>query len=424
MEVESFEEARALSRGELLQLLASERAEQRLWAVWALALALGDGAGDFAHRILDEPDPGVRRHLAVVLAGHGEHDLLLELVVEDRSPLVRESTIALLVRIAAGTPASHRLAARMRGILEEAERGTSALRIALLGAIGKGAPHYQVQIAQRALADDSLDVQAEAFETLLRIDTPETVRVARQWFRGRPDLADFIDRWQRAADVLSLAEAIHDLPMSVRGKVLAKLRVPPWPAVALLVGDDLELLRSLLSRADVSIPATVLAQAVLRGAEVGFAETLTRKLATAAAGRELLADLRRAIATSDPEESIRELADRVRDFGDAIEIPDRGDLLAELAATHPVEQLMALEHAVVRWLEERDAPTELLPMLAELEHYCAQRVAVMRASGADRRPRNRRAELGDAGGSPHAAYARFRDLEDLQAAIARLGDRS
>lgn len=424
MGIESFEAARALSRGELLQLLASARPEQRLWAVWALALALGDAAGDFAHRILDEPDPGVRRHLAVVLAGHGEHELLLELVVEDRSPVVRESTIALLARIAAGTPASHPRAARMRAILEDAERSTPSILVALLGAIGRGAPDYQVQIARRALASDSLEVQAEAFETLLRIDAPETVRIARLWFRGRHDLADFIDRWQRAADVLSLAEAIHDLPMAVRGQVLAKLRVPPWPAVELLVGDDLELLRTLLSRTDVSIPATVLAKAVLRGAEVGFAERLTRKLATAAAGRELLADLRGAIAHSDPEESIRELADRVRELGDAIEIPDRGDLLAELAETHPVEQLMALEHAVVRWLEERDAPTELLPMLAELEHYCAQRVAVMRASGADRRPRTRRAELGNAGVDPNHAYARFRDLEDLQAAIGRLGDRS
>lgn len=422
--VESFEEARALSRGELQQLLASERPEQRLWAVWALALALGDTAGDFAHRILDEPDPGVRRHLAVVLAGHGEHDLLLELVVEDRSPVVRESTIALVARIAAGTPASHPRAARMRAILEEAERGSPSILIALLGAIGKGSPEYQVAIARRAIAHDSLDLQAEAFETLLRIDTPETAQIARRWFRGRPDLASFIDRWQRAADVESLAEAIHDLPMHVRGEVLAKLRVPPWPAVERLVGGDLELLRTLLSRTDVSIPATVLATAVLRGAEVGFAERLTKKLATAAAGRELLADLRGAIESSDPEESIRELAERVRELADAIEIPDRGELLAELASTHPVEQLMALEHAVVRWLEERDAPTELLPMLAELEHYCAQRVMVMRASGADRRPRNRRAELGHAGVSPNAAYARFRDLEELQAAIGRLGERA
>ncbi len=419
MVVESLEQARALSRSELQLLLASDRPEQRLWAIWALALALGDAAGDFAHRILDEPDPGVRRHLAVVLAGHGEHDLLLDLVTEDHSPVVRESTIALLVRIAAGTPASHPRAARMRAILEEAERGTPALRTALVGAIGKTAPDYQVEIARRALASDVVDVQAEAFEALLRIDSEETTRVARLWFRGRAELASYVEHWLRASDMRSLAEAVHDLPMQLRGAVLAKLRAPPWPVVELLVGSDFELLRSLLSRSDVSIPATVLAKAVLRGAEVGFAERLTRKLATAAAGRELLADLRGALERSDPEESIRELAERVREFGDAIEIPDRDDLLAEVAETHPVEQLMALEHAVVQWLAERDAPTELLPMLAELEHYCAQRVMVMRASGADRRPR--RAELGNVGTNP---YMRFRDLEDLQTAIARLAERS
>lgn len=424
MVVECFEQARALSRSELQLLLTSDRPEQRLWAIWALALALGDGAGDFAHRILDEPDPGVRRHLAVVLAGHGEHDLLLELVTEDRSPVVRESTIALVVRIAAGTPASHPRATRMRAILEEAERAAPAIQISLLTAIGKAAPDYQTAIARRALASEVVDVQAEAFEALLRIDSEETTQVARLWFRGRADLASYVERWLRAADMRSLAEAIHDLPMQLRGAVLVKLRAPPWPVVELLVGSDFELLRSLLSRTDVSIPATVLAKAVLSGAEVGFAKRLTEKLATAAAGRSLLADLRGAIADSDPEESIRELAERVREFGDAIEIPDRGDLLAELAETHPVEQLMALEHAVERWLSERDAPTELLPMLAELEHYCAQRVMVMRASGADRRPRNRRAELGNAGVDPNAPYARFRDLEDLQTAIARLTERA
>ncbi len=417
--VDSFEQARALSRSELQELLASERPEQRLWAIWALALALGDAAGDFAHRILDEPDPGVRRHLAVVLAGHGEHDLLLELVTEDRSPVVRESTIALLVRIAAGTPASHPRAARMRSILEEAERGPPALRSALVGAIGKAAPDYQVEIARRALASDVVDVQAEAFEALLRIDSVETTRVARLWFRGRADLASYVERWLRAADMRSLAEAIHDLPMQLRGAVLVKLRAPPWPVVELLVGNDFELLRSLLSRTDVSIPATVLAKAVLRGADLGFAKRLTDKLATAAAGRSLLADLRGAIANSEPEDSVRELAERVREFGDAIEIPDRGDLLAELAETHPVEQLMALEHAVVQWLADRDAPPELLPMLAELEHYCAQRVMVMRAAGQDRLPSQY--ELGNVGTNP---YTRFRDLEALQTAIARLTERS
>ncbi len=417
--VDSFEQARALSRSELQELLTSDRPEQRLWAIWALALALGDAAGDFAHRILDEPDPGVRRHLAVVLAGHGEHDLLLELVTEDRSPVVRESMIALVVRIAAGTPASHPRAARMRAILEEAERASPAIQISLLSAIGKGALDYQVAIARRAIASDAVDVQAEAFEALLRIDAAETVRVARLWFRGRADLPTFVERWLRAADMRSLAEAIHDLPMQLRGAVLVKLRAPPWPVVELLVGTDLELLRALLSRTDVSIPATVLAKAVLRGAEVGFAERLTKKLATAAAGRSLLADLHGAMANSDPEDSIRELAERVREFGDAIEIPDRDDLLAEVAETHPVEQLMALEHAVVHWLAERDAPTELLPMLAELEHYCAQRLRVMRAAGQNRQPS--RYELGNVGPNP---YTRFRDLEALQTAIARLGERS
>lgn len=421
--VESFEQARALSRVELERLLASDRPEQRLWAIWSLALMLGDGAGDFAHRILDEPDPGVRRHLAVMLAGHGELDLLLELVDNDRSPVVRESSVALVARIAAGTPPAHPRAARMRELLEDAERSTPELRTALVGAIGKGAPEYQIAIARRALAADSSDLQGEAFEALLRIDTPSTVHVARAWFRGRTDLPSYVERWLRASTMLSLAEVTRDLPVDLRREVLAKLRSPPWPAVELLIGEDLQLWRVLLARSDIAIPATLLARAVLRGSETGFAERLTVKLDTAATGRELLASIRGALL-DEPELATRELADRVKAFGDALEIADRDELLDEVANTHPVEQLMALEHAVVRWMSERDAPTELLPMLAELEHHCAQRLMVMQAAGQDRKPPNRRARLGEAGMNPELRYQHYREMQDLQAAIRRLADRS
>jgi hypothetical protein len=419
MEVESFEQARALGRDELSRLLASDRPEQRLWAIWALALLLGDGAGDFAHRIVDEPDPGVRRHLAVMLAGHGELDLLLELVREDRSPVVRESTIALLARLAAGSPSDPR-SKQMRAILEGAEHGPPAILIALLGAIGKGAPEYQIAIARRSLDSGNREIQLEAFETLLRIDLPSTVEPAREWFCKLPNLPDHIDRWLRASEVHSLAQAISVLPMATRGGVLAKLRAPPWPAVELLVGNDLELLRTLLTRVDVSIPATALAGAVLRGADHGFAHKLAAQLAIAADGRSLLADLRAAIETSDPEDSIRELAFRVRQFGDAIEIAEREELFAEVADHHPVEQLMALEHAVARWITERDAPPALLPMLAELEEHCAQRLLMLRAAGHDRKPAGRRPQLGNQGTRPFDNYARYQDLFDLQTAIERL----
>ncbi|MBA2541599.1 MAG: hypothetical protein H0V17_18290, partial [Deltaproteobacteria bacterium] len=74
--VESFEDAAALDREQLQIVLDAGRPEQRVWAIWALALRSGGQVGAMAGR---SPDAGVRRTLAVVLAGHGETRALIDL---------------------------------------------------------------------------------------------------------------------------------------------------------------------------------------------------------------------------------------------------------------------------------------------------------------------------------------------------------
>lgn len=409
MTVDSFEEARALGRDQLVQLLASPRPEQRVWAIWALGLR-DDGRVEAG----DQADAGVRRTMAVVLAGHGEVAALLELATKDPDVHVRETAMQLVTRLAAG-------GAVPRGVVEELLDRDPAIRIAALGAIGPGAPQFLISIAHRMLQDPDAEIAGEAFEALLRLDTREGRDAARVWLAGRPDPWTFVTRWLRAGDMRSLAEATSTTAMDVRGRVLAQLRAPPWDVVELLVGQDLELLRAALGRIDIAIPATVLARTILRRAHHGFARRLVEVLATAGTGRALVAELRAAIAAELDADRLRTLWERVRRYADAIELPERRELLDDIINTHPVEQLLGLEHAVSRWVALYEAPPELLPMVDELRRHCEQVREHLMLAGADRPPAGRRPQLGGPGARVHDDHAAYRDLVDLIAALDRLG---
>jgi hypothetical protein len=418
VEVESFEQARGLDRDALHVLLASERPEQRVWAIWALALSLGDRAGGFAQRVEREPDPGVRRTLAVILASHGEYDLLVALARHDPSLVVRESAIQMVTRLAAGS------VAHMRAVVEEAADREPGIRIALLGAIGRGAPDFLVALAQRMIDTVDREVQVEAFETLLRIDTKDACERARRWFRSQLEPWNYVDRWLRAADLESLADTVADLAMHTRGHVLVKLRSPPWPVVEMLVGGDLELLRSLLRRTDISIPARVLATTVRAGAHEGFANKLAAQLATAARGRTLLDDLRVAIELDDDASSLPGLAERARNYADALELADRHEVFDELSSSHPVEHLLGLENAVARWLAGLDAPADLMPLLPDLRRYCADHLAMLVRTGAGTTPsRRRRGELAAPGRGEPLPSSEQEAFRDLVSALDRIAAR-
>src|SRR6185312_5103229 len=96
---ERYDDVRALSEPELRALLDRGRPEERVWALWALALlSTPEGVSALVRRA--EPDPGVRRNLAVVLAGHGELDLLVGLAKRDPAPEVRAAATQLVSRLA------------------------------------------------------------------------------------------------------------------------------------------------------------------------------------------------------------------------------------------------------------------------------------------------------------------------------------
>ncbi|MCW5805737.1 MAG: hypothetical protein KIT31_25425, partial [Deltaproteobacteria bacterium] len=75
--MDCFEDVQRLASPAVRELLERGTPPQRVWAIWTLALRTEQH--DVIARIGHEPDPGVRRTLAVVLAAHREYDLLLAL---------------------------------------------------------------------------------------------------------------------------------------------------------------------------------------------------------------------------------------------------------------------------------------------------------------------------------------------------------
>jgi hypothetical protein len=72
---------------------------ERVWSAWALALRLGrDSLPALAQDA--QPDPGVRAHFAVILAGFGQEEALKVLAASDPDAFVRATALDYLMRIA------------------------------------------------------------------------------------------------------------------------------------------------------------------------------------------------------------------------------------------------------------------------------------------------------------------------------------
>jgi len=95
-----FEETRNLTIEALHRALAEGDAPDRVFAIWALALRVPAVTRTMIDQLRSEPDPGVRRALAVVLAGEGELDLLVAICRRDPSIHVRASVVQMLFRFA------------------------------------------------------------------------------------------------------------------------------------------------------------------------------------------------------------------------------------------------------------------------------------------------------------------------------------
>lgn len=290
--IESFEETAKLDTPALRRLLASPRPEQRVWAIWALALREAGDLPELARQTAIEPNPGVRRTLAVVLAGHGEDALLIGLARHDPDLAVRESAMQLVTRLAAGHVVDP-------AVVIDAAGREPAIQIAVLTALDARAPEALVQLADRLLDAADERVQLEAFEALLRIDTQAARARALAWLRGAPDpiAIEACRRWSGMAGPELIARELASSPERIRAIALRQLGAPPWSAIERLVDGDMRLLAEVVERADVSLPPRVVGELVIEHQCRHFVGRLRDCLSGLAAVPEdfvpLVAELRR-----------------------------------------------------------------------------------------------------------------------------------
>jgi hypothetical protein len=264
--IESFDDVRGLGEVELRALLDGGRPEERVWALWALALRSAEESptarnptiAELARRA--EPDPGVRRNLAVILAGHGQLELLVALAGSDPAPEVRGAAMALVARLAADgkLPATF--------VIQRATTDAPEVRTAVLGTIFASAPDWLADIADRLLGDRDADVRYEAFDALIRCGR---TAIALSWLEEAPEPEARLTlmRWSARGRVRACAEQLANASRRLRRMLVESVRIASWDDLAPSIGDDPALIRALARRSGAAfdqIPLVALLRATLR----------------------------------------------------------------------------------------------------------------------------------------------------------------
>jgi hypothetical protein len=239
--LDSFDEVRNLGDDELRALLESGRPEQRVWAIWALALR-STHVNDLAPiTSRPEPDAGVRRNLAVVLAGHGQLDLLVALAKRDPAPEVRAAAMQLVSRLAIDGKVPPLL------VTERVASDATEVRIAVLGTIFENAPPWLVDIAERLLEDRDSEVRYEAFEAMIRVGRELQ---ALMWLEEAPEAEARLSlmRWSARGRIHECAVALKSASRRLRRLLVESVRLASWRDLEPAIGDDITLVRAVARR--------------------------------------------------------------------------------------------------------------------------------------------------------------------------------
>jgi len=210
----SFAEVLGLPDGELRELLGSSDEVARVWAAWALGLRLGSRVAATLTEVAHEaPEPGVRRQLAVVLAGLGELDVLLAMADGDPDAWARATAARYVARLAVARPAAWAAVARLLGGRER------RVREVLVQEVPRAAPGpVRTALLARA-ADVSADVRRALLERVEEdAEDAELAAALRAHLPHEPD-ADlrwrgyrlWIDRLGMVSLVVALGAPAHKL---------------------------------------------------------------------------------------------------------------------------------------------------------------------------------------------------------------------
>lgn len=275
-----FDDARTLGEPELRARLRDGAPAERVWCAWQLGLR-HRGSHDFAEQVQREPHPGVRRHLAVAVAGAHDVDVLVAMARLDPDSGVRATAMLLATRFAAAGVIPWTIIEG--GLADEAP----GVREATLSALPDDARGHA--LARRVLADPAPEVRRAAFEVVAGdLGEDATIRgVCALLERADPDeRAAVLSRWHRFAGIAGLSTGVAATSLAVR---LAALDVLPREVAWVEVGPIAERAEPALLDAlrwqirDLEdVPLAVLLTWLIDGADDRVLDAAAARLATAA----------------------------------------------------------------------------------------------------------------------------------------------
>ena len=165
-------EVQRQSTPDVLRLLAAGDPRERVWAAWTLGLRGGGAEAWLADRARVDPTPGVRRHLAVMMAGFGRTDSLWSMA-KDPHPSVRATALHWLCRLSG----QNDVIAWDR-IMPRFDQDVAVVRAAILRGLPDRLPLAVDERWPLALEDADVDIRRAALERFSRRPQDCMVRAA------------------------------------------------------------------------------------------------------------------------------------------------------------------------------------------------------------------------------------------------------
>jgi hypothetical protein len=214
-----FAELAHLDTEVLRSLLEAGEAPERVRAAWALALRLGGTIRpDLVQGSLTEPDPGVRRHLVVVLAGYQERPVLATLARQDFDEAVRAVACQYLAMISRPEDAES-----WRVLDERLEADVSSeVRRAAIAYLPPHTPAFLRSAVAARVGDESLEVRRAVADKLLEwagLSGEGLSEVLVSRVHHEPDL-ELRREWVRRACSLGGAQALLEALLDASDETL------------------------------------------------------------------------------------------------------------------------------------------------------------------------------------------------------------
>jgi hypothetical protein len=168
----------------------------RVWAAWALGLRHDIDGAAVRQTLRLEPHPGVRRHLAVLLAGAAETDALLALFEHDPCDEVRVSALQLLLQSIPREDRQPRAAMLVQQVL-----GDPSERFRALCLRSVDAQFIDAGVSYACLRDPAPTVRGAAIELCMsapRLATETVVSLVLDAIGRHPDSGQRREWWARA----------------------------------------------------------------------------------------------------------------------------------------------------------------------------------------------------------------------------------